>query len=121
MFIKNSAGFGKAPDEYVYIHFPAAAGPDTGYWDGNDFILLGRVLPSQLLNRSAYEFWVRAGVERPGEQKQEHGPGAGLWSLDGTRATPVFEYTHMTGQDHTFYSPGLKRYILPNYGFVDPR
>ena len=105
MFIKNSAGFSRAPDEWVYVHFPAAAGPDTGYWDGNDFILLGRVLPSQLLNRSAYQFWVRAGV----------------WSSHGARASPVFSYTHMTGQDHTFYSPGLKRYVLPNYGFVDPR
>ena len=32
---------------------------------------------------------------------------------------PVFEYEHLVGQDHTFYNPGLQRYILPNYAFVD--
>ena len=51
---------------------------------------------------------------------QQGSPRGGGWTADATQAVPVFEYRHMTGQDHSFYSVGLKRYILPNYGFVDP-
>ena len=117
-FIKNVAGEGQPRSEYLFVHFPAAAQPDTAYWDGNDFILLGRVKADQLLNRSAYEFFsgARHGSQPEGSGEEEQG-----WTNDARRAVPVFEYQHMTGQDHTFYNAGLKRYILPNYGFVNPK
>jgi hypothetical protein len=112
MFIPAGKGFEDAPDPYVYIHFPGTGSmttPNTSYWEGNDYILLGRVDVSksdaQILNRSAYEFWT--------------GPTSS-WTSDATAAVPVFEHRHMTGQDHTFYSKSLGRYVLPNYGFMDP-
>ena len=164
MFIKNGPGFNQAPDGFIYVHFPAAAGPDTGYWDGNDFVLLGRVPVVQILNRSAYQFLTSHGqypwlmldlsfcyitcaavvvtVYWPSDPRHEiiytiyttgQSPTADVtdtvawgardaaWAYDHAQAAPVFQYKHMTGQDHTFYSAGLKRYVLPNYGFVDPR
>ena len=110
MFIGAGRGLGAAPDEYIYVHFPAAADPDpaTAYWDANDLILLGRVRPRDILRRAAYEFWTGAGAG-----------AVGNWSPDAGLAVPVFEYEHLVGQDHTFYNPGLQRYILPNYAFVD--
>eukprot|EP00040_Diaphanoeca_grandis_P018704 m.98384 g.98384 ORF g.98384 m.98384 type:complete len:548 (+) comp27060_c0_seq1:114-1757(+) len=121
MFIKAGAGYKDAPDEYVYIHFPAAAQPDTAYWDGNDFILLGRVPKDLILVRSAYEFYASTS---PSQELQPTAAGVHstqTWSSDARLATPIFSFKHMTGQDHTFYNVGLKRYILPNYGFMDPR
>jgi hypothetical protein len=56
------AGFAAAPDQYLYIHFPAASNPDTAYWDGNDYILLGRVPAGRILDRSAYEFYTTSNV-----------------------------------------------------------
>jgi hypothetical protein len=103
MFIAAGRGHADAPDDYVYVHFPAASAPDTAYWDGNDYILLGRVPTGQILVRGAYEFY----------------GGEGIWSPSSEAAAKVFQHKHMTGQDHTFYSPQLKRYILPNYGFMD--
>ena len=79
--------------------------------DGNDYILLGRVPRDQILVREAYEFY-QAGSD------DEH---EGTWSASSASASKVFEFEHMTGQDHTFYSPQLRRYILPNYGFMDPQ
>merc|ERR1712070_359403 len=112
MFIPAGKGFEDAPDAYLYVHFPGTGSMttlNTSYWDGNDYILLGRIDVSksdaQILNRSAYEFWT--------------GTTSG-WTSDDTAAMPVFQHRHMTGQDHTFYSKSFKRYILPNYGFLTP-
>ena len=60
--------------------------------------------------REAYEFYQAGSDEYDG-----------TWSASSASASKVFEFEHMTGQDHTFYSPQLRRYILPNYGFMDPR
>lgn len=110
MFIGAGKGQAAAPDGYIYVHFPAASEPDTAYWDGNDYILLGRVPMDQILVRSAYEFYT--GLTPA---------GVATWKTSSASAAKVFEFKHMTGQDHTFYSPQLKRYILPNYGFMDPK
>jgi len=104
MFIAAGQAQSAAPDEWLYVHFPASSAPETAYWDGNDYILLGRVRPAHVLTRSAYEF---RGAD-------------GTWYGDSSMAAPVFQHRHMTGQDHTFYQPALRRYIIPNYGFVDP-
>jgi hypothetical protein len=60
--------------------------------------------------REAYEFYQAGSDEYDG-----------TWSASSSSASKVFEFEHMTGQDHTFYSPQLRRYILPNYGFMDPK
>jgi hypothetical protein len=103
--------FGKdetdAQDNYVYAYFPAA---DDGksYWENGDYLLLGRVPKGQILVRSAWRFF--SGRQPSGQE---------LWDSDGTKAVQVFRYPHMTGEDHVTYNPGLKRYILANYGFHD--
>jgi hypothetical protein len=102
MFIQAGRGHRDAPDAFIYVQFPAATLPSTAYWDGNDFILLGRVPVAQILARDAYQFWT--GTD---------------WVQDADAAVPVFNYPFMVGQDHTFYSTALERYFLPNYGFVD--
>lgn len=108
MFINAGKGYADAPDSsYIYVHFPASSGPDTdlnggtAYWDGNDYILLGRVPTDKILERSAYEFWTGP---TPGS------PGGSEWSTDDSKARPHFSYMHMTGQDHSFYS-GERRLI----------
>ena len=44
----------------------------------------------------------------------------GVWTADESRAGPVFSFRHMTGQVHTFWNKALRRYIIPNYGFLNP-
>lgn len=115
VFIQAGRGHAAAPDGYVYIHFPAAHDPDTAYWDSNDFILLGRVRPANILDRSSYEFWTGSTTATGINNGR-----SGAWSSDAADAAPHFQYKHMTGQVHTFYNVGLQRYIIPNYGFMDP-
>lgn len=105
-FIQAGRVFSGAPDPYVYVHFPGASDPEAAYWDGNDYILTGRVRrnSASILDRAAYEFRL----------------ASGSWVADAGQAAPAFTWRHMVGQVHTFYNPGLRRYILPNYGFVDP-
>ena len=103
--------FGKdnvdAADGYVYAYFPGA---DDGnaYWENNDYLLLGRVPTDQILVRSAWRFY--AGKQGSGQER---------WDADDANAVQVFRYSRMTGEDHVTYNPGLKRYILANYGFHD--
>lgn len=112
MFINAGKGYEDAPDSYIYVHFPASSGPDTNggtaYWDGNDYILLGRVPTDQILNRSAYEFWTGSLTSAGSTSKQLHSTTrtgtASEWSPDESQAKPHFAYLHMTGQDHSFYS-----------------
>jgi hypothetical protein len=89
-------------DGYVYAYFPAA---DDGksYWENGDYLLLGRVPADQILVRSAWKFFL----------------GGDVWDSDAAKATQVFRYPRMTGEDHVTYNPALKRYILANYGFHD--
>jgi hypothetical protein len=105
-FIQFGRDNADAPDDYVYAYFPAA---DDGnaYWENNDYLLLGRVPSDQIMVRSAWRFF--AGQES----------GQDLWGADAAKAMQVFRYPRMTGEDHVTYNPGLKRYILANYGFHD--
>jgi hypothetical protein len=106
-FIQFGKDNADAPDTYVYAYFPAA---DDGnaYWENNDYLLLGRVPSDQILVRSAWRFY--AGKQESGQE---------LWDADDAKAVQVFRYPRMTGEDHVTYNPGLKRYILANYGFHD--
>ncbi len=40
MFINAGRGFDGAPDSYIYVHFPAASGPDTAYWGRLDSLFI---------------------------------------------------------------------------------
>ncbi len=103
-FGKNYAG---ARDEYIYAYFPC--GEDGGsYWENGDYLLLGRVPKNELLNRSAWTFLT-------GFQDQF----APSWDSDDDLAEPVFRYPHMTGENHVSYNPGIGRYLMGNYSFLD--
>ena len=108
-FVQFGQDYSGARDEYVYAHFPV--GDDgNSYWENGDGILLGRVPQENLLERDAWEFCTDVdAANRPS------------WSLDGAQAQPVFRYYHMTGENHVSYNAGLKRYIMGNYGFIDPQ
>jgi hypothetical protein len=101
-FLQFGRGYAGSRDEYVYAYFPA--GEDGGsYWENADFLLLGRVPKEQILERSAWEFCT----------------GGDSWSPREADAAPVFSYPKMTGSDHVCYNPGIGRYILGNYSFLD--
>jgi len=97
-----------SPDGHVYAYFPGASDDGNSYWENGDYMLLGRVAPESILDRSAWRFWT--GVDASGEPQ---------WSQADAEANPVFEYYRMTGENHVSYVPGLDRYIMGNYGFVD--
>ena len=106
-FLQFGKDYQGARDEYVYAHFPVG---DNGgsYWENGDGILLGRVPMEQILTRGAWEFCT--GVDAGNHPS---------WSTDDSLAQPVFHYFHMTGENHLVYNPGLKRYIMGNYSFID--
>lgn len=101
-FLQFGRGFSGARDEYVYAYFPCDE-DGWSYWENGDFLLLGRVPAGRLLERSAWEFFAA-----PGD-----------WRRDALLAQPVFTYYKMTGEDNVCFNPGLNRYILANYSFID--
>lgn len=101
-FVQFGRGYSGARDEYVYASFPA--GDDGGsYWENGDCLLLGRVHQQRILQRDAWEFFA----------------GEGTWVKDDARAEPIFRYPSMTGENHISYNPGIRRYLMGNYGFLD--
>ncbi len=106
-FIQFGKDYEGARDEFVYASFPAG---DDGksYWCNGDMLLLGRVHRKKLLERAAWEFYT--GTD---------GKGQPAWDADDAKAKPIFEYYHMTGEDHITYCKALKRYILPNFSFMN--
>ena len=70
-------------------------------------LLLGRVPKDRILNRTAWEFYCSDSHDAP------------AWDADAEKAKPVFFYEKMTGENHISYCPGLKRYLMGNYSFID--
>lgn len=107
-FIQFGQDYAGARDDYIYASFPA--GDDGGsYWENADYLLLGRVPKFSLLHRAAWEFYT--GLDSGGQP---------MWSADDTQAQPTFRYPRMTGENHISYNPGIQRYLMGNYGFLDP-
>jgi len=106
-FIQFGRDYEGARDEYVYACFPAGEDGNS-YWCNGDFTLLGRVHRKKLLVREAWEF--HTGLDAQGN------PG---WNKNGDLAKPVFEYYHMTGENHVSYNKGLKRYLMANFSFLN--
>ncbi|HOU14656.1 MAG TPA: hypothetical protein PKZ84_16235 [Anaerolineae bacterium] len=109
-FLQFGKDYAGARDGYIYTYFPGASDDDGGasYWENGDYILLGRVPKYSLLERRAWEFC--GGVDAQ---------GAPVWYPDDGQAEPVFSYPHMTGENHVAYNPGIKRYLMGNYSFLD--
>jgi len=106
-FLQFGRDYAGARDSYVYAYFTGAENGQS-YWDNGDYLLLGRVPKERILGRDAWEFY--AGLNSQGQPR---------WSPDDKLAEPVFSYPRMTSEDHVSYNPGIKRYILANYGFHD--
>ena len=106
-FIQFGQDYAGARDEYIYASFPAADDGNS-YWENGDTLLLGRVPKLELLQRSAWQFFT--GLDSDGRP---------LWSNDEKQAEPIFRYPLMTGENHISYNPGIKRYLIGNYGFLD--
>jgi len=106
-FLQFGKDYAGARDNFVYAYFPAADDGNS-YWENGDYLLLGRVPKGEILQRDAWEFYI--GLDRNGEP---------IWSKDDSLAIPVFRYPRMTGENHVSYNPGIKRYIMGNYGFID--
>lgn len=107
-FLQFGKDYSGARDGYIYAYFPA--GEDGGsYWENADYFLLGRVPRYEILRREAWEFFT-------GFDKAEHS----AWSPVEYHARPVFTYHRMVGENHVSYNPGIGRYLMGNYGFIDP-
>ena len=46
-------------------------------------------------------------------------PSSPSWSSRESDAQPVFRYYKMTGANHVVYDPGIGRYLMGNYSFID--
>lgn len=106
-FLQFGKNYQGARDEYVYAYFPIGKDGNS-YWENADGILLGRVPCNQILQRGQWEFWTGCNCN-----------GVPQWNKQEKYAHPVFNYPMMTGENHVSYNPGLKRYIMGNYGFTD--
>jgi len=107
MMIQFGKDYSGAKDNFVYAYFPSAV-DGQAYWCNNDYMLLGRVPKDQLLKRPSWEFFV--GIKN----------GVPAWDTDDTKALPVFTFANMTGENQVQYNAGIKRYLVANYGFIDP-
>jgi hypothetical protein len=96
------------PDGWLYAYFPGAADDGNSYWCNGDYVLMGRVEPERVLDRTAWEFLVGFDEE-----------GTPTWGPDADAAVPVFEYPLMTGENHVSYNPGIGRYLMGNFSFLD--
>lgn len=106
-FLQFGRGYQGALDGYVYAYFPC--GEDgASYWENGDGMLLGRVPKEEILRREAWSFY--AGRDRLGQPR---------WSALETDAQWVFRYPKMTGENHVCYNPGLRRFLMGNYSFID--
>jgi hypothetical protein len=96
------------PDGWIYAYFPGASDDGNSYWCNGDYVLLGRVQPQNVLDRSAWRF--ASGFDAAGDP---------IWTTDDADAVSVFEYPRMTGENHVSFNAGIGRYIMGNYSFVD--
>ena len=106
-FLQFGRGYSGARDGFVYAYFPCDLEDEQSYWENNDALLLGRVPKEQLLERDAWEFYA------------SDSPAVPAWSSREKEAKPVFAYYKMTGANHVIYNPGIGRYLMGNYSFVD--
>lgn len=70
--------------------------------------MLGRVPRYEILSRSSWQFFT--GLDTSGKP---------LWAYEEAAAQSVFWYQHMTGENHVSYNPGIQRYLMGNYAFLD--
>jgi len=106
-FLQFGKGYSGTRDSYVYAYFPCDIENGQSYWENNDAMLLGRVPMDRILQREAWEFY------------SSESPFTPCWSSREEDAKPVFFYYKMTGANHVIYNPGIERYLMGNYSFID--
>jgi hypothetical protein len=99
-------GYTQAADEFVYVLFPGTDG-NAAFFELNDAIWLARVLPADILNQTAYEFYT--GMS---------GAGDPLWQADATLAASVFEWPLHTSVQQANWHPGIQRYVFANWAWI---
>lgn len=105
-FLQFGRDYSDAVDDWVYAY--SSAGDDgVAAWSANDSTYLARVPRHRMLDRSAWEFYAGAHGDRDG------------WSREIGAAQPVFSYLRKTGENEIVYHPGLRRYLLLNWAFID--
>ena len=104
---QGGSGYRNALDKFVYATFPCAR-DGRSYWENGDCMLLGRVQTRHIIDREHWEFFT--GLDKN---------NAPVWSKDGDKASEIFAYPSMTGENHVSYNQGLNRYIMGNYSFLD--
>jgi hypothetical protein len=105
-FLQFGRDYSGAPDDWVYAY--SSAGDDgIAAWSAGDHTYLARVPRSRILDRSSWEFYTGASAALPS------------WSKRLGEARPVFSYPRKTGENEVVYHPGLKKYLLLNWAFID--
>lgn len=99
-FVQFGKNYSGARDNFVYAVSPCSQNGES-YWENADGLIMGRVLKEKILEIEAWEY-------RSGD----------MWVADVKKATPIFNYPNMTGQNLIQYNAGIKRYILGNYSFM---
>ncbi|MDA0709369.1 MAG: serine hydrolase [bacterium] len=95
-FINFGKDYAGARDEFVYIW---SNDHPSAYQASDHFVLL-RVPKDQILERDAYEFFVRLRSGKP------------VWSTDIKKRGPVFKFAGTCIRSSVSYNAGLKRYFL---------
>jgi len=108
-FLQAGRGDENIIDGHVYAYFPCGMDSDDSWWCNGDRMLLGRVRPQHILDRTAWKFLL-----------QPEADGTPRWCLDVGGPVPVFSYPRFCGENHVSYNPHIKRYILANYAFYNP-
>jgi len=95
-FINFGKDYAGARDRFVYIW----SNDHPSAYAASDHFVLARVPKGRILERDAYEFFVRLKGRSP------------VWSADARRRGPVFKFPGTCIRSSVSYNAGLKRYFM---------
>ena len=95
-FINFGKDYAGARDKFVYIW----SNDHPSAYESSDHFVLARVPKNQILERNAYEFFVRLRNRKP------------TWSKDIKKRGPVFKFPGTCMRSSVSYNAGIKRYLL---------
>jgi len=108
-FLQAGKGDDNVYDGYVWAYFPCGLDSDDSWWCNGDRMILGRVHPDYILERTAWEIFL--GLDEGGKPRFFN-------EIAGPK--PVFSYPRFCGENHVSYNPYIKRFIISNYAFYNP-
>lgn len=95
-FVNFGRDYAGARDSFVYVW----SNDHPSAYEASDHFVLARVPKDRILERDAYEFFVRMKGRSP------------VWSADIKRRGPVFEAAGTCIRSSVSYNAGMKRYLL---------